>query len=150
MQEKVTAMSTETKSSNLDLDVTLDYTHNKRLELVEALAPNIAKDDPKVIGHYLKALGDMDKAAMGKRRLGIEEAAQESNEAEARASAELLRAMKRDMFALPVGEAPPRAAPTLSTDIPIPELVPGETEIGVEAMTYDGFKKKMQENHEDS
>lgn len=150
LQEKVTDMSTENKASNLDLDAVLDYTHNKRLDLVEALAPTIAKDDPKVIGHYLKALGDMDKAAMGKRRLGIEEAAQESNEAEARASADLLRAMKRDMFALPLGEAPPRVAPTLSNDIPAPALVPGETEIGVESMTYDGFKKKMQENYEES
>jgi hypothetical protein len=140
-------MSKENNASDLDLDNVLNYTHNKRLDLVEALAPIIRNEDPKVIGHYLKALGDMDKAAMGKRRLGIEEAAQESNEAEARASADLLRAMKRDMFALPLGEAPRREAPTLGAEVPRPDLVPGETNIGVETMTYDGFKKQMQDNH---
>lgn len=143
-------MATEQQASNLDLDVVLDYTHAKRLDLVEALAPNIRNDDPKVIGHYLKALGDMDKAAMGKRRLGIEEAAQESNEAEARASADLLRAMKRDMFSLPLDQAPNRTAPTLSSEVPPPSLVPGETNIGVETLTYDGFKKEMQEKYVDS
>lgn len=120
----------------------MTLTNQKRMEIVNAFTRNgKMTEDPKEASVIIKALADMDKSVVTKKRIGIEEASVKSTEEEAHASAELLKAIKHNMFQA-VG-APTREIPELGSHVPEPELVPGETEIGISNMTYDSFTKGL-------
>jgi hypothetical protein len=130
----------------LDLDATLAFTQKKRVRVINQINKNLHQiEDPAMISAMLKGLGDMDKAVISRRRVGIEEEASKTADQQARNSAEILRSINAKLFQVPAeaGSAP-RETPKLPDDI-IPVMVPGETDIQTHQLSYDAFAKGIQQ-----
>jgi len=130
----------------LDMDDTLRFTQKVRVRVIQAINKNLNQiEDPAMFSAMLKAASDMDKGTLGRRRVGIEEEAAKTADATARDVAGVLRAINSNMFRVdPTQQNNPRAIPTLPNDLGAPDLVPGETEQGVESLSYDAFAKGRQ------
>lgn len=130
----------------LDMDQVLEYTQKKRVRVVNEINKKLHQiEDPAMINAMLKGLGDMDKAVVQRRRVGIDEELAKTAEAQARDTAGLLNAISsRAFMRVDPTEAgiPPRERPKLPDDIGGPELVPGEIEVGTQNLTYDDFAKE--------
>jgi hypothetical protein len=130
----------------LDLDSVLAHTQGIRLKVIghvnKALAQEVSSDMLTVL---LKTAGDMDKAVVQRRRVGIDEAAAKTAEESQRDSAAILRAISAKTFQIdPTTMDPNRKPPSLGDDVAPPTLVPGQTEIGTPQLSYDGFAKDTQ------
>ena len=120
-------------------DEVLDYTHQKRVEIVNALTEKgVPKDDPKVLGALLQTLDGMDRSALGKKRIKVEEKANATQE---QASGIIAQLLQKVTSANPyeVQNAPARIAPTLPAAVPPPSLVEGETATVAPQQNYDSF-----------
>jgi type VI protein secretion system component VasA len=131
----------------LDLDAVLTHTQGVRLKVQKhvhkALAQEVSADMLNVL---LKTAGDMDKAVVSRRRVGIDEAAAKTSEQSQRDSAGLLRAMTSRMFQLdPKDIDPNRTPPSLDDSDGPPTLVPGQMDIGTQQLSYDAFAKGQQQ-----
>jgi hypothetical protein len=131
----------------LDLDAVLTHTQGVRLKVQKhvhtALAQEVSADMLNVL---LKTAGDMDRAVVSRRRVGIDEAAAKTSEQSQRDSAGLLRAMTSRMFQLdPKDIDPNRTPPSLDDSDGPPTLVPGQMDIGTQQLSYDAFAKGQQQ-----
>jgi hypothetical protein len=127
----------------LDLDSVATHTQKIRLK-VQALANKALAQEvsPDMLNVLLKTASDMDKTVVQRRRVGIDEAAAKTAEESQRDSAAILRAISAKTFQIdPATMDPNRKPPSLGDDVPPPQLVPGETEIGTPQLSYDGFAK---------
>lgn len=121
-------------------DTILAYTHDKRKSIVtQLLAKPDTLNDPDQTKIVLSALKDMDTAALGRKRIKVEEKASLNQEATAGLIARLLAAtssIKPYQSDIPSN----KAAPVLGADIPEPVLVIGETSvIGATQQSYETF-----------
>lgn len=125
-------------------DQVFDYTQLLRRKFVDTVTENGVKvpTDPKEAKVFLSALADMDKIAIGKKRLRSEE---EMNKHSAQAIADLAAAVKQSMQsnehdAIDTDRQPP---PLNETGMPPLELVEGETHVGSDAIDYSAFEKRI-------
>lgn len=134
--------------ANFD-DIT-QYTQHTRLRMVRQMSKKLHEiEDPKQATVLLKALSDMDKAVVNKRRLGIEEEAQKTADQQQRNVADLLRGINTQMFqAANTGDPAARPAPKLSSAIAPPQLVPGEVDVGTASHNYEDFVRSLPEHQE--
>lgn len=135
-------MSTEVEP--LNDDQVLDYTQRLRRKYVDTVTDGGVRmpSDSKDAKVLLTALSDMDKTAMGKKRLRSDE---EQSKQSAQAIAELAA-----LVAQSIGSS---GNPTSATARPAPKLddsgmeplktVDGETQIGVSGETYESFEKRQ-------
>ncbi len=129
-------------------DDILRFTQSKRRELVDKLLEDgipVTKDDQTVL---LQALGDMDRTALGNKRIGAAEKLAESDRLVADAVLKINRQFgARSPFeATEVidGEVIP---PTPVLDqLPKANPVPGETGIGISELKYDEFMDEMEKD----
>jgi hypothetical protein len=129
------------------MDQVLAFTQKRRVKVINAISKNLSNiEDPAMFSALFKGLGDMDKAVVQRRRVGIEEESAKTDAESARDHAELLRAITHKAFQVPIGESGVRAAPTLPPELGEVELVPGETDQGTHEMSYDGFAKEIDPN----
>ena len=122
----------------------LAYTQNKLQQIAnQLLADCKLPDDPKIAKLALDVLDGMDRAALGRKRIKVEEQANKSQEHAAGLIAEILQKVgnnRHPSLTIDVYAEPPR----LGDDIPHPELVDGETSpIGAGNETYETFTARM-------
>lgn len=128
--------------SDMDDDLHLMFTQGTRKALIKHMTKEGFPEDVKEQRNLLAALKDMDAQALSKKRISVEK---ESADTDAIVASALLEISKR------VGNTNPfegnRESPILidNSAIPKPDLVPGETEIGVTTETYETFIKKFEE-----
>lgn len=128
----------------LDMDQVLTYTQNKRLRAINEINKRLGElEDPTMFSVLFKGLGDMDKAVVQRRRVGIEEESAKNADEQARDHAALLRSITAKAFQVPLGEGISRPAPSLDDTHGTAELVPGETDQGTHEMSYDAFAKDI-------
>lgn len=131
----------------LDDDGVLEFTQKKRMELVGAMTEGgtmpTDKGDRMVL---LAALGDMDKQALVKKKIGSDE----RGAAEDRRVAAMIAAMSNHFGSTSPFEAPADKrrlsdAPVLNTiDMEPLQTVPGETAQGIEYENSDSFMARME------
>ena len=84
----------------------------------------------------LDVVNSMDKSTLQKAKVKAEDKSNENKEAKAKAVAQFLLEARKRQQTLPVVESA-----ELPQSVPAPELVPGETDIGTQDLTYDAFFK---------
>lgn len=123
-------------------DQILALTQRTRVGVVNHLAnkkPGGIPDDKEDRDALFKALDGLDKVALTRKRIAADvEQASGVSQAVSLIST-LLRQSKTTYNTVDVDDATVVSAPTLSNDIPEPELVPGETEINAGQLNYDAF-----------
>lgn len=125
-------------------DQVLAFTQFKRQQIAnQLLADGKLPEDPKMAKLALDVLDGMDRAALGRKRIKVEEKANQNQEQAAALIAEVLNKVGSYRApALPQGTI--IDVPKLGNDVPEPELVPGETsDIGSQSETYETFTARM-------
>lgn len=128
-----------------DEDTILAQTHAVRKQVVGLLFKDgqlpVEPDDRKLLMSTLK---DMDASALGRKRIKVDEKANNNQEAAAGLIAQLLQQAQGTrpyQAAIPVE----RDIPMLGDDIPVPTLVEGETSTNYIQETVGMFRQRMQE-----
>lgn len=129
-------------------DDILAFTHTKRKQIVN----DLMKDgkipaDQQDAKHLITVLADMDKAALGRKRIKVEERQNNNQEQMAGVVAMLLqRASGSAPYRAPIPVE--RTIPTLGAEIPDPVLVDGETATTATQQDYETFVAKSSEEDE--
>jgi hypothetical protein len=125
-------------------DQVLDYTQEKRMRIVEEFIPSDGKpitQDLKLLALTLQAMDGMDRAALGKKKIKVEEEGNKTQEQAAGLIAEILAKANSISHGTPM---PGRQAPSLPPEVGAPTLIAGETDVGPRQRSYDEFTAGMQ------
>lgn len=129
-------MTTQSSFDNEDIDI-LKRTQVIRNSLVTKLMRSgQVPDDINQQRMLLDVVNSMDKSTLQKAKVKAEDKSNENKEAKAKAVAQFLLEARKRQQTLPVVESA-----ELPQSVPAPELVPGETDIGTQDLTYDAFFK---------
>jgi hypothetical protein len=121
-------------------EAVLDYTQGMRKQIVGVLAKNLENlADPKIVGTISQVLDGMDRQALGKMKLRVEEAQVMNQEGMAANIAEILRQMGSGGHNFQAAEPVPREVPKLGSDVPDPVLVEGEVATTPIQQDFDSF-----------
>ncbi len=136
----------DTELELMNDDEVLDYTQIQRRKFINQFTnggqtmPTDAKD-AKVL---LTALADMDRSALGKKRIRTDEQIAQMN-------AQSVDAIAAEVRRTMLGRQLPdevREPPTLDgLDLPPLALVDGETDVGINSESYDSFKQRFESIH---
>jgi hypothetical protein len=121
-------------------DSVLEYTQGVRKQLITALVKETeALQDPKIVNAIGGLLDGMDRQALGKMKIRVEEQQTQNQEGMAANIAELLRQMGSggNTFQAPVPV--PRDVPALGSDVPDPVLVEGEVATNPTQQDFETF-----------
>ena len=123
-------------------DDVLAFTHSKRKIIIDHMLKGGVPEDPALTKVILSALDGMDKAALTRKRIKVEEKQSNNQEQAAALIAKLLVASsdRRPSDNLSIAAF---IAPVLGMDIPNPILVVGEAGGGCEQQTYETFIAKI-------
>lgn len=122
-----------------DDEENLKITQRARMLIINNNLKGDKLDDPKFQAQVNKSLDAIDKQILTRKRLEIENKNANTNEANKDLVAAMLSQMATpNVFAAKVVD-PNRKIPELGPDIPPPQLVEGETAIGVANMDYETF-----------
>lgn len=134
----------------------VSYTQGVRKRMVDEMTTSGIPSDKGDRMVLLAALGDMDRTAVAKMKIGSKER-QGQADREAALIAERLRAQygskppflakapEDDDDGIIDGEYSEVKIPQLdTTDLPALELKPGETDVGISTMNYEEFMGKME------
>lgn len=132
-------MSEHDKPVLVDEDDILAYTHQQRLHMLSKVIVNGAlPEDPAAQKVAVSLLKDMDAAALGRKRIKVEEKIADNQEAAAAVIAKVLGASaSAKPYQLNATDVIARPAPELGAEVPPPRLVEGETAV---ASTQDSFE----------
>jgi hypothetical protein len=113
-------------------DEALDFYENVRRQVVTDLSGRGIPQDPRQLGLLLQAVDGGSRVALGRKKVAAEEEGNRVNGNLADTMAEILRtnltsAQKRD-----------RGQPL--DEVPVPTLVPGETDQGVKEVRYSQMR----------
>jgi hypothetical protein len=121
-------------------EAVLDYTQGMRKQIVGVLAKDLQNlADPKIVGTIAQVLDGMDRQALGKMKLRVEEAQVMNQEGMAANIAEILRQMGSGGHNFQAAEPVPREVPKLGSDVPDPVLVEGEVATTPVQQDFDSF-----------
>ncbi len=127
-------MSTQSSFDTSDLDI-LNKTQSIRQSMVTRLMKTgQVPDDINSQRMLLEVVNSMDKSTIQKAKIKSEDKSNENKEARAKVVAQLLLEARKRRQTLPVLDAA-----ALPDSVPVPALVPGETDIGVQQLTYEAF-----------
>lgn len=140
-------------STNEDIvmsdDEVLDYTQLQRRKFIRHFTSNGEQlpTDPKDAKVLLTALSDMDRTALGKKRIKSDEEIAKMNAQSVDAiAAEVRRTMGDRYRADPNGET--RPAPTVDeSTLPPLETLEGEMAIGDTSETHEAFQERYERVH---
>lgn len=126
-------------------DEVLAFTHEKRIEVLKMLmASGKLPEDPAEKKLVVTLLKDMDGAALGRKRIKVDEKVASSQTEAAGLIARVLQAAAR---ANPyhVIDAPSREVPVLGSEVPPPRVVEGEMAVvGGASESYETFVARTQ------
>lgn len=123
-------------------DIDLNYARDKRKQLVEHFCKDgKVPDDPDSQATMLKALSDMSKDAIAKKRIRSDENVAAGNGANVALVASLLSKFNPSMLEQNATPDVVGTIPVLS--LPKPQLVPGETDVIQSSETYKSFTERM-------
>lgn len=129
-------MTTQSSFDNEDIDI-LKRTQVIRNSMVTKLMRSgQVPDDIHQQRMLLDVVNSMDKSTLQKAKVKAEDKSNESKEARAKAVAQFLLEARKKQQALPVVDSA-----ELPQSVPAPELVPGETDIGMQDLSYETFFK---------
>ena len=117
-------------------DEVLAFTHSKRSFIVNEMLKKGIPEDPAYTKIILNALDGMDKSALTRKRIRVDERQNNNQEQAAALIAKLLVASSGPKQ---LEEFTRTIIPILSSDIPDPIAVEGETSNSASAQTYDSF-----------
>lgn len=118
-------------------DIDLNYVRDKRIGLVDMITKGGIPDDPEKQQIMLKALSDMSKDAIAKKRIKSEEKIANGNSANtAMVAAFLARYNPNATKSDAVGTIP-------NVELPKPDLVAGETDIKGTGESFESFTARM-------
>lgn len=130
-------------------DEVLDYTQVIRRKFVAEVTVQGSKmpTDPKEAKVLLTALADLDRAALGKKRIkSEEEIAKMSAQSVSAIADEVRKAMGGDGY-VPNGDSD-RPPPVLDdAGMPPLQLVEGEKDTGINAETHEAFMERYEKTH---
>jgi hypothetical protein len=131
----------------MDEDQVLNYTQQQRRFVIDKLTNNGAKlpDDVDQQRLMLQALDGMDRSALGRKKIKVEEQANQNVAGMTGIVAEMLKRSKDISFFQPGATNPgtTRAAPELGSDVPEPVLVEGELAQSPLQMSFDTFQSQF-------
>jgi hypothetical protein len=137
-------MSQPTVPPEMSEDQVLAYTQSKRRHIVEKLTIDGKVPDEKTeVSLLISALDGMDRAALTNKRIKADEKASQGIAGAASVIAKLLTQVNSKGKSTDL-EIISGAPLTLGTDIPAPDLVPGEIEITPGQMDFDSFTASFQ------
>ena len=122
-------------------DEILEYTQKQRKDLVIAITAKGMPSDIKERMTLLSALDGMDRAALGIKKIKVEDKAATANANSVATLAIILSKIGPKSLDNPGIRL---SIPELSTNIPEPQLISGEMVIGTQAGNYEDFMKTMQ------
>ena len=123
-------------------DEVLDFTHSKRVWLLDQLTANGTKlpEDVKETKIVAQLLDGMDKQALGKKRIRLDEKVVDTQAGAAAIMANIL-SMAAGQKPFIVQNAVAREVPVLGSDVPAPVLVEGEISTAPYVQDFDTFMK---------
>lgn len=131
--------TTDEKIPLEDEDQILAFTQRERKKIVAHIFKNGVPDDPAVAKVGIAALDGMDKAALGRKRIKVDERTNDNAEHAAGMISKLLAAASGGRpYEVDTPDAS-RNAPTLPDDIPRPSLVDGETSVAAPQDNFNDF-----------
>lgn len=140
-------MTTLPDDETLGDDFILRFTQRKRKAFVEEITRSGFPEDPKSQNVMLAALADMDRAALGNKRIGANERLAAADALVAHAITELANQFGSDnpfeRGTTIQGEA--KVTPDLEK-LPAANPAPGETDIGISNETFDSLISRFEEN----
>lgn len=125
-------------------DEIIKHNQRTRLAYVKHMTGEAFPSDPKEMSIVLAAMSDMDRAALGNKKIGV-------NEKQAAADALVANAIgqigKHYGSMNPFETQTPNSTPPNLDVSQVPEAnpVPGETDVGVSDQTYDEFIKRFED-----
>lgn len=116
------------------------YTNERRKHIVTTLMKeDMALKDPAYAKIVLQALDGLDKVALGRKRIKVDEKINTNQEMAAGLIARLLNSTAGSKLYETTMFDINRKPPTLGTEIPNPILVEGETSVNALAITFETF-----------
>lgn len=119
-------------------DIDLNFIREKRKGLVDKLTAKGIPDDPEQQSIMLKALSDMSRDAIAKKRIKSEEKIASGNSANTAMVAAFLSKFNPNNM-----QQPALAGSIPVLDLPRPTLVDGETEIKTSSESFETFTARM-------
>lgn len=133
----------EVPEIELSDDDLIRFTQGTRKKFIEHLVKDGFPEEPKEQYVLLTAMADMDRTALGRKRIGA---------SEKQSAADLLVARAITQIGEQFGDRHPferegeGRAPTIEEDkLPDAEAVPGETDIGLSEENYESLVKKFEQ-----
>ncbi|BDD79567.1 hypothetical protein [Burkholderia phage FLC9] len=121
-------------------EAVLDYTQGMRKQIVGELTKELNNlKDPKIVSTISQVLDGMDRQALGKMKIRVEEQQTQNQEGMAANIAELLRQMGSGGSNFQASVPVPRDVPALGSDVPDPDLVEGEVATNPAQQDFDSF-----------
>jgi fructose-specific component phosphotransferase system IIB-like protein len=149
--ERSPTMSTEQKSPELESeDSILAETHVHRKKIFQKIttAENgefRLPEDPAMVKAAISVLKDMDTAALGRKRIKVEEKAADLQGAASGIIAQVLQAAAAQKGLYRTDQPVAREVPALGSEVPTPPMVEGETAVvGGASETYETFLARQQ------
>lgn len=144
-------MSAIETTRNVDDELLEWSVHERKLFIARMMKPDGSlPDDPKEKALVLKAMDGIEKIAISRKRIKIEDKAATSQAEAARLIAHVFKSVaEKNPFVIDMGTAEQlspeqrKALPSLPDDIPLPELVEGETAVSPPQNSYDNFMNSM-------
>lgn len=121
-------------------EAVLDYTQTMRKQIVGSLTKNLENlADPKIVSTISQVLDGMDRQALGKMKIRVEEQQTMNQGAMSANIAEILKQMGSGGHNFQAVAPVPREVPKLGSDVPDPVLVEGEIATTPVQQDYDSF-----------
>lgn len=122
-------------------DEVLAFTHQQRLLMFrDVIKEGKVPEDPSMAKVAVSLLKDMDAAALGRKRIKVDEKIADTQSAAAGIIAHVLgAAAKAKPYRLDATDVISRPAPELGAEVPPPRLVEGETAVVSSQDCYESF-----------
>lgn len=133
-----------------DNDEVLSFTQNVRRRLVTKLIgvhPENMPDDPKVVGAINQTLDSMDRQALVLKRMDQDKKRNDNDRAAAVIIAQINQMTGKGENPFRVGEVAVQPSTDIEAElelIPVRDIRPGESMIGIEEDSYDRFIERLE------
>lgn len=139
----------DTPDEDMTDDQVISFTQRTRRRFLKHMLEGGFPNDEKEQRVLLTALSDMDRTAIGNKRIGAAEKQSQSDTLVAQTLAELGRQFgANNPFQSDSPETVNDFVPPPRHELPPANAVPGETDIGVSDVTYEEFTKRYDETHD--
>jgi hypothetical protein len=125
--------------SNMTEDGVLQLVEGIRLQGVKDIVATGYPKDKEERDHLKELLAGLDKSALTRKRIKVDEGGNAALANGAGLVAELLTKMSARRPTVDISDAAMVQPPVLGEDVPPPVLVPGEIDTAPEALNYDSF-----------